>query len=285
MGRPARDLHIGVQYMGVPGATRECVAAVVRLIQSREDIEEAQVISHGRDHAFLLNMTGDDVIAVKSGFSSGFGGEGPDGLSYVLQLLEFHGVKIDEYEVTPELFERLDSGALTVANLRSIWKARPVRPRRWRSYIRDRHRQMADEGALWRDFPLQLPLAVIDTRIVDLAKGFWLDPDKTLLKGYRRLEDIVRDRTRIRESGAKLFSQAFSGNGPKLVWKDIDASEQVGRASLFTGAYMAYRNPRAHREAASDAASQVTEFLLLNTLYILERHAHRSRKRIKRPES
>jgi hypothetical protein len=281
MARPARNLHIGVQYMGLPGATRECVAAVMRLIHAREDIEAAQIISHANEHALILTVNGGDPVVIKSGFSSGYGGEGPDGLSYVLQLLEFHGVTIEEYAVSAEFLERLDSGVLTVANLRGVDAARPVRPRRWRAYISDRHRKMAEDGTLWTEFPLQVPLALIDARIVDLAKSFWDDPDKILLKAYRRLEDVVRSRTRSRESNTKLFSQAFSGDTPKLVWKNIDASEQVGRANLFAGAYMAYRNPRAHREAAGGPAHQLSEFLLLNQLFCLERHAEKARARAK----
>lgn len=259
--------------MGLPGATRECVAAVMRLIHTCEDIEDAQILSHGNEHALILTINGGDPVVIKSGFSSGYGGEGPDGLSYVLQLLEFHGATIEEYAVTAEFLERLDSGVLTVANLRSLDSARPIRPRRWRAYINDQHRKMVDDGTLWTQFPLQVPLAIIDARIVDLAKSFWDDADKILLKAYRRLEDIVRTRTRSRESSAKLFSHAFSGDTPKLVWKGIDASEQVGRANLFTGVYMAYRNPRAHREADGGAAEQLSEFLLLNHLFCLERQA------------
>jgi hypothetical protein len=39
---------------------------------------------------------------------------------------------------------------------------------------------------------------------------------------------------------------------------------------LFTGAFMAYRNRRAHRELRDDRDGQLREFLLLNQLYVLE---------------
>jgi hypothetical protein len=119
-----------------------------------------------------------------------------------------------------------------------------------------------------------IPFAIIDARIIDLAISFWKDPDDKLLKGYRRLEDAIRKRTSLDEHGTKLFSQTFAGNNPKLTWDHIDDGERAGRANLFTGAYMAHRNPRAHRELESDRDGQLAEFLLLNHLFRLEKEAH-----------
>ncbi len=42
---------------------------------------------------------------------------------------------------------------------------------------------------------------------------------------------------------------------------------------LFTGAYLAYRNRRAHRESNDSAESLLAEFLLLNHLYRLEKES------------
>ncbi|MGC2590881.1 MAG: TIGR02391 family protein, partial [Xanthobacteraceae bacterium] len=94
-----------------------------------------------------------------------------------------------------------------------------------------------------------------------------------LLKAYRRLEDLVRDRTGAQEHGTKLFSHVFSGNNPKLTWQNISDAERVGRALLFTAAYMAHRNPRAHRELKGYQDAQLSEFLILNHLFGLERQA------------
>lgn len=105
---------------------------------------------------------------------------------------------------------------------------------------------------------------------MDLAISFWEAPDDKLLKGYRRLEDLVRERTQFHEHGVKLFSQVFLGNSPKLTWQTADNTERTGRGNLFTGAYMAHRNPRAHRELKSYQDAQLSEFLLLNHLFRLE---------------
>ncbi len=109
---------------------------------------------------------------------------------------------------------------------------------------------------------------------MDLALSFWENSDDKLLKRYRRLEDIIRERTGIDEHGVKLLSKAFSGTTPRLSWKDVDDGERAGRANLFTAAYMAHRNPRAHRELKTDSVEQLSEFLLLNHLYRLEKESH-----------
>jgi hypothetical protein len=61
-----------------------------------------------------------------------------------------------------------------------------------------------------------------------------------------------------------------------LRWKKIEESERVGRVNLFTGAYMAHRNPRAYGEPKYKYhdARVLDEFLLLNHLYLFEREAH-----------
>lgn len=71
----------------------------------------------------------------------------------------------------------------------------------------------------------------------------------------------------------KLFSKAFQSDDSILVWKDIDSSEQQGRAQLFTGVYMTFRNRRAHRETSDNAYECLLEFLQVNHLFILESEA------------
>ena len=56
-------------------------------------------------------------------------------------------------------------------------------------------------------------------------------------------------------------------------WTGMNSGEKAGRGNLFSGAYGAHRNPRAHRELKSEHAEQLREFLLLNHLYHLEKEA------------
>jgi hypothetical protein len=261
----------GIEYHGVAGSSLDCERAVIRLIQCNTSISGARIISAGNMHCLLLVGEAGSKVAVKSGFSSGYGGTGPSCFSVVLQLLHSHGVEVDEWIADKPLINRLDRSALTVADVEQITTGKAVTPSRWYDYIRDHHREQGGNGALWREFPPVIPFSIIDSRIVDLARSFWNDPDGNLLSGYRRLEDLVRTRTRIVESSAKLFSRVFTGKDALLTWDVSEESEKIGRVNLFTGTYMAYRNPRAHREKPK--SELLAEFLLLNQLYLLEREA------------
>jgi hypothetical protein len=263
----------GIQYCGIPGASRDCQDSVVRLLQFGDKITRARILSCSNRHCLLLTVNTGDLIAIKSGFSSGYGGEGPRRFSYVLELMNTHDVEIDECEVDETLVERLDRSSLMTSDIEKLDKRKPILPSRWYDYVLEKHYDRARSGTLWDEFPRVIPFAIIDSRISDLAISFWEAPDDRLLKAYRRLEDIVRERTGINEHGAKLFSQAFSGSTPILRWKDIDDGERTGRVNIFTGAYMAHRNPRAHRELKSHSGEQLAEFLILNHLYLLERRA------------
>ncbi len=253
--------------------SQECQDAVMRLLQYGDSITHARILTFSNEHCLLLTVNVGDLLAVKSGFGSGYRGEGSRTFSYVLQLLEAHGAEIEEYKVDHDIIERLDMSALTVADIAKIDSDRPVRPSRWHDYIFEQHFEKENSGKLWQEFKPIIPFAIIDNRIFDLAIRFWNGPDDCLLTGYRRLEDIVRERTGLDEHGAKLFSQAFQVTAAKLIWKDLDSGEQDGRASLFTAAYKAYRNPRAHRELERHSNEQLAEFLLLNHLYLLEKES------------
>lgn len=264
------DKYAGIEYHGLSGITKECVDAIMRLVQFNDRIIKARILSCKNSHCFLLTINVGDIVAIKSGFSSGYIGEGPRGFSYVIQLLEAYDVEIEEYEIKKTVMNRIDSSCLTKLDIKHIDCAKPVRPARYHDYVFENDWDLDDKGKIWCKFPYVLPLAIIDRRITDLAKSFWENPDEKLITGYRRLEDVVRKRCNVTEHSAKLFSIVFLNSPPKLIWKDIDDAEQKGRGTLFTSAYQAFRNPRAHKEMDFDMHDLVTEFLLLNHLYLLE---------------
>jgi uncharacterized protein (TIGR02391 family) len=274
----------GIEYVGIAGVSAACKDAVIRLLQYGTRVTLGRILSHSNHHCLLLTVESGDLVAVKSGFASGYSGEGPRTFSFVLELLDSHGADLEEYAVDEGLLDRLDLSALTRRDILCIDAARPIRPNRWADYVIDDDWDKSEDGTLWREFRPIIPFAIVDPRIIDLALKFEKQPDDCLLKGYRRLEDYVRERTGIDEHGAKLFSQAFQSRPPKLTWKDIDDSEQAGRASLFTGAFMAYRNPRAHREP-KEHSSELAEFLLLNHLFMLENEAVDQHRKRRKPES
>lgn len=267
----------GIQYLGIGGVSHLCRAAIAKLIHFGDVINEAKLLTcsnrHFTRHCFLLTINFDDLVAIKSGFSSGYRGGGPRALSIALQLLERHGAKILEYEVSQEIIDRIDYSCLTNEDIDSIEKSTPLPAHRiYDDYILPEMNNLDEKMA--RVFPKAIPFAIIDSRLIDLALKFREQPDNAILTGYRRLEDIVRKRTGLQDvPGNKLFSKAFSGESSILVWKGINSGEQTGRAQLFTGTYMAYRNPRAHRELSINKDKLLEEFLLLNHLYSLERES------------
>jgi len=243
------------------------------LLQYGLHIQRVRILTCKNRHCLLVTDDIGDPIAVKSGFSSRYGGEGPRRFSHVIQLLDSHGAEIEEFDVEIAIIERLDNSALTQQDLKRLDQAKPITPSRWHSYVYEADFVRGRDGTLWNEFPPVMPFAIIDNRIMDLAISFWSDPDDRLLKAYRRLEDLVRARTEIQEHGTRLFSQAFIGNSAKLTWQSIETTERIGRGNLFTAAYMAHRNPRAHRELKSYHDAQLSEFLLLNHLFRLEKEA------------
>lgn len=265
----------GIQYLGLSGISQSCLEAIVRLIQFGDKIHQAKLLScigsHSGTHCFLLTINYDELIVIKTGFSSGYPGEGPSKLAFALQLLQKHGAEIEEYEVSPQLIDRVEMSCLTKKDLDQIEKADPVRPMRWYDYV---HGKEKEDAVLLNLFPEVMPFGIIDSRIYDLALNFELHPDNSIISAYRRLEDIVRERTGLTESNTKLFAKAFQGEESLLYWKEInDSGELTGRASLFNAVFMAFRNRRAHREPDQYAGGDLQEFLLLNQLYYLEKEA------------
>lgn len=262
----------GLQYIG-NGYSRSCLDAVRRLVQYGEQIERVDVLTFEKSHALLMHIEREGVIAVKAGFSSGYNGEGPRTFAEVLELLEAVHAPIQERLVSKRVMERLEASALTTADMNSIAAASAMPPRIY-DYI-----CLYESGRTGAARPLTrldvtMPWALIDERLTDLASTFFDDPDDALLKGFRRLEDLIRARTGLSEHGRKLFSQAFGGDQSPLIWAVPDPAEQVSRAQMFIGAIMTYRNPRAHREDDSAGYKEpMREFLVLNELFCLERTA------------
>jgi len=245
----------------------------MRYVQFGDRIERALILTCDDEHALLLTIEPEEFVATKAGFASGYSGTGPKCFAYTILILEAAGTDIDEVVVGRSLFERLNLSALTTADLSEIEVARRVRPMRWFDYAYAVFETHRDPVRAWRAFAPVMPWGVIDARIVDLAAKFLVEPDHALTLGYRRLEDTLRSRTRLAESSTKLISQCFAADGGLLTWDVPDRSEQIGRLNLFLGAFMALRNPRAHRELEGRSRHIWIEFLLLNTLFALEAEA------------
>lgn len=266
-----------LQYVGIAGATAECVSAIERLVMTEPGVRSAMILTDREkdvpDHALLLTLGNGDQVIVKSGFASGYGGTGPKGFSATLALLNWHGAELNEIEIAEDLMERLDASALTTKDVETIEAARPTRPSRHWEYVLEP--DMDPRVNPWRHRELVIPMALIDDRLAETARDFWSDPDGLLFKAHRKLEGILREKAGLTleeasEGPASVLKKAFNNKDRRLSWPGITESEHAGRASLFFGTMTAYRHVRAHRSDAGNHADQLSELLLLNQLYRLE---------------
>ncbi|MCG9492560.1 TIGR02391 family protein [Acinetobacter pittii] len=262
-----------VEYWGNQGITQTCLMSLCNLIQTHSDLTYALLLTNEQTHAFIIKDENESLYVIRSGFTSGYMGEGPRGLAIALTLLKRHEIETEEILVSSKILRKANNSTLNDSEIELLFKQEIIRPIRLHDYIYPFTKEVSETHRSKRYYPLELPYSILDDRIFDLALLFKHDPDSALLKAYKRLEDIVRDRTKLTEHSYKLFSQSFQSDNALLTWKVPDIGEIKGRANLFTGTYMAFRNARAHRESTENYAQMFREFLLVNELYLLESEA------------
>lgn len=262
-----------LQYLGLSGITRPCIEAIARIFHWGEVVKIAWLLTYQGTHAFILCNHNGDLFVIKAGFGSGYRGERPRGLATALQILHRHNVDIQELDISRNLMQRLNQASLTYKDLEKLAETPPASSLRWTDYVFSfsESLDLSNEANLY--YPLEIPFGLIDERIFDLALSFTEDADAAVIGAYRRLEDVVRERSGITESGAKLFSKAFVTDSSPLFWDLPDGSESKGRGNLFTAVYTAFRNARAHRELSLSRKQELREFLLINELFLLESEA------------
>lgn len=231
----------GIQYLGESSITQTCKEAVIQLIHAGEEIKDLKILTveevYSNTHALLLTLKDDTQIIIKNGFASGYNGEGSKGYAFVLNLLLNYTDSINEYIISKSIFKCLSNSSLTVKDLESINSIKPVRPARWYDSA---YTHKERECNIFSEFPLTIPMALLDARLIELALDFKINPDNAIMSTYRKLESIVRDRTGLHnESSVKLFAKAFQSDDSILCWENLDSGESKGRSSLFTSVFMA----------------------------------------------
>jgi len=259
-----------IQFLGNEGITENCINAILRYLQFGERFTDTIILSHQQSHALIIFSDSGEILAIRSGFTSGYSGEGPRGLAYVLSILKELGTEIEEYSVSRKIIEKINNSSFKISDLDKIKKGIPVRPKRLYDYIYDYHVFYSKKENLLNKFPLSIPYAVLDPRLFDLAISFWDSPGESIFTGYRKLEDEIRNRCNLEDHGSKLFQKAFLGQNSILLWPELNGNEISGRANLFIATYSGYRNIRAHREIEENSKQQLVEFMTLNHLFLLE---------------
>jgi len=114
---------------------------------------------------------------------------------------------------------------------------------------------------------------------------------KAIEEAYICLDNVVKDKSGIDETGKKLMFAAFhgkrSGQSPALrinrLRSKTDHAEQEGFGHIAAGCMMACRNPRAHRHGMADEPRQALAMLAwADYLVSTTRAATRTRKRTKK---
>lgn len=77
-----------LEYIGEAGITQTCLISLCNLIQVYPDLNYALLLTNQQTHAFILRNSIDSYYIIRSGFSSGYPGEGPKGLATALSLLK-----------------------------------------------------------------------------------------------------------------------------------------------------------------------------------------------------
>ncbi|MEM7358836.1 MAG: hypothetical protein AAF431_07055 [Pseudomonadota bacterium] len=117
-----------IQYHGDGRTTQSCIDAVQRILQFGGYISLARLLTCKNRHAFFLTIDEYQNIIIQAGFASGYGGEAPKGLARVIQLIRFHGVKLEEIDVPQKVFRRIDCCKLRDKDLKQIEETPFKRP-------------------------------------------------------------------------------------------------------------------------------------------------------------
>lgn len=260
----------GIRFIATFLSAHESYKAVQLVLQSEECLKIAYILTYENHHCILFENDFGEMIAVNSGFASGYGGAGHAAFSRSLAAIKFHHLEINEILIPEKLFQKFQAGLLSGNEWKRIERLKKIKHATYVDYMLDGHHAYSDDYYPWHEFEPILPFGLIDQRISDLAKSFSKNPDEAILKGFRRLEDILRLRTSLKSSSQGLVRECFLNKKPMLTWKNIEAGEITGLANLFMGAFAAYRNPRAHSEIIKNRDSLVREFMILNHLFCLE---------------
>ena len=262
-----------IQYLGTR-YTQDCIEAIALVLQIEEQVETALVLTYDHNHCFLIKGYR-SLYLIRNGFRSDHISEGYKGFVKALKLLQTHQVEIKELIVTLKEFEIIKQNSLSDNHIDTFLNNPSSRTNTIYEYISNLDYMLDKPLKTDNYYPSELPLALIDARIVDLALKFNSDADSSIMKAYTRLEDIIRKKIDSQKFSSSLMEEAFCSDLKKnrlsaFKWEveNEEASTAIGR--LFANTFKAYRNQRAHSEVNKSFKQLQREFLLINELYLLE---------------
>lgn len=169
-----------IQYLGNDGITQYCLTAITDLLQTHSDFDAVILLSYEKQHAFIIKDHFEVFYAIRSGFTSGYSGEGPRGLATVLHGLEKHQMRVEEILVPQKIIQRLNQARLSDQDIDDIFSKPVIRPMRLADYTYPFRNQLGNLENIKQYYPLELPYAILDERLFDLALLFKSDPDSSI---------------------------------------------------------------------------------------------------------
>jgi hypothetical protein len=251
------------EWVGATGSTQDSLHALAMHIEQGPRPHGALLLATSgraapKDHIVVLMSEMPErprYTVVSWGFTSGYPGEGPTGTSKAVLLLKSADVDIHPRDVSRRMFDRIESGRATYADLEAIrqmprGRFMPIQ------LVQDDHQESIMRKTAWREWTSPaISRGLLSPLVFDLADAFQKDPREAIVAGFRRLESELRQRLTTLDiettgkAGVELANLAFGVRGA-LGWDParLSSSEQEGRRELLVGAFKALRNPRVHLE-------------------------------------
>ncbi|MDE2838674.1 MAG: hypothetical protein OXL97_14400 [Chloroflexota bacterium] len=273
-----------MQYLGTPYDLNPCLLAIDTIVNSVRPPQRASLVTWAKDrprhlekHLFLFwGWREAPLTVVQSGFTSGYGGEGPRALSMALCMVFDKAIPLSQLYVNERLFNAVNRQRTTEKMLEELYvQGDPVEP--WAPhYVLVDHKRTIDERTFWPKW--HTPSPVFDFLDPELAERCGALYSANMQAAIREAYLVVEERLRSLMSdpsddghvltGHRLIVKALQTESGELTDKSLPHSEREGLFLMFKGAYMNVRNSRAHRSIEEKDQQRAIELIYLADLLL-----------------
>ena len=233
-----------VQYMGMPGASRACLAAVDTIVNSENPPKRASVVTwmkdrvNNQDEHLLLFWDWNYVpmTVVHSGFSSGYPGKGPRSFSEALCMVIDRKIPITQILVEKVDFDAIEGRGLTREIIQMLRNSdeRPLLGR-W-DEICDTHWKEVETQTFWTErHRVKMNFDHLDSEIsIRCRKLYAQDPAAAVSSAMKVVEQrLCSVLNKPGGFGIKLITDAFDPNKGILADMTRTYPEREGIFQLF----------------------------------------------------
>lgn len=261
-----------------------CLLAVGTIVNSQYPPRKASVITHvtdrrnwQREHLLLFwDWNALELAVVHSGFTSGYGGEGPRTFSEALCMLSDRKIPTNEVYVENAVFEAIEHRRLTtrfIQILRSADAASVDEP--WHA-IWERHQDQVEAQTFWLMRHQPKPnFDFLDPELAQRCRTLYpANAQAAIQQAYLVVEERLRSLTSAPDdnedvpTGDRLIVKALHHETGELTDRSLPRSEREGLFLMFKGAYMYVRNSRSHRFVDEKDPQRAIEFIYLADLLL-----------------